>query len=245
MRAVLRVLAMGAGLIFALPFHYLWKLARRRSPWPRLFLGWVGRSAGMRPRIIGTPLRQNALIVANHLSWLDIMLVAQATGAAFVSRDDVARWPLVGWLARQNHTVFVARSSRGSVHGQAGALRQSLATGQPVALFPEGTTDGGIDVLDFRASLLAALNPPLPGVKLQPVAIDYGAAGREIAWVDAESAKDNVRRVLSRRGTTPVTLHFLDPIDPASLPDRKLLAQRAREAIVAALGASAQAADRL
>ncbi len=167
------------------------------------------------------------------------MLVAEASGAAFVSRDDVARWPVIGWLARQNDTVFVARSERRSVHGQTDALRRALSTGRPIALFPEGTTDGGPNVLPFRASLLQAVFPASPGLKVQPVAIDYGAAGDDIAWVGGESASDNARRVLSRRGAIPVTLRFLDPIDPAGLPDRKRLAQAARDAIVASLGASA------
>lgn len=236
---------MAAGLIVCLPLHYLWTAFGRRSPWPRHFLGWVGRCAGMRPRILGTPLRRNVLLLANHLSWLDIMLMAGATGAAFVSRDDVARWPLFGWLARLNRTVFVARSSRRSIHGQAQALRRALGGGQPVALFPEGTTDGGTKVLPFRASLLAAVLPPPPGVVVQPVAIDYGEAAHDIAWVGGERAGANVKRVLSRRGTTPVTLRFLDPIDPADMSDRKMLAETARGRIVAALGASAPPRDRL
>lgn len=245
MRMSLRVLAMAAGLIVCVPAHYLWRLSGRPSPWPRLFLGWVGRSAGMRVRIEGVPLRRNVLILANHLSWLDIMIVAGATGAAFVSRDDVANWPVFGWLARLNNTVFVARSSRRAVHGQAEALRHALGTGQAVALFPEGTTDGGPNVLPFRASLLAAVLPPPPQVTVQPLAIDYGAASHDIAWVGGESAKANVKRVLSRKGTTPVTLRFLEPVDPAGMADRKLLAETARQRIVAALNASASQPDRL
>ena len=155
MRLILRSASIVAGLLVCLPLHYLWKLSGRRSPWPRRFLGWVGRSAGMRTRIVGTPLRSHVLFVSNHLSWLDIMLLAGASGTAFVSKDDVARWPVFGWLARLNNTVFIARTERKAVRGQADALRSALQTGQPVALFPEGTTDGGVDTLPFRASLLA------------------------------------------------------------------------------------------
>lgn len=245
MRLILRTLAIVAGLLACLPLHYLWRLFRRSSPWPRVFLGWVARAAGMRVRIIGTPLRSHVLFVSNHLSWLDIMLIAGASGAAFVSRDDIARWPVIGWLAGLNDTVYVARTDRRAVQGQADALRTALATGRPVALFPEGTTEGGDVVLPFRASLLASLVPPLPGVRLQPVALDYGPAARDIAWVGAEPAGRNAKRVLSRRGTTPVTLHFLAPIDPAVMPDRKQLAEASRAEIVAALGASAVPSDRL
>ena len=245
LRFALRLLAIVAGLLVCLPLHYAWKLVRRPSPWPRRFLGWVGRAAGLRARTVGTPLRRDVLFVANHLSWLDIMILAGATGTAFVSRDDVGRWPVIGWLAGLNNTVYVDRSNPRAVQDQADTVRAVLATGQPVALFPEGTTDGGTDVLPFRASLLSALFPPLPGLKVQPVAIDYGAAGADIAWTGDEAAAANVRRVLSRKGTAPVTLHFLPPLDPADLGGRKALAQAAREAIVGALGPSARTPDRL
>jgi 1-acyl-sn-glycerol-3-phosphate acyltransferase len=239
MRLTLRVAAIVAGLLASLPLHYLWRLAGRPTPWPRRWLGWVGYSCGLRVRTTGVALRRDVLFVSNHLSWLDIMAVAGATGAAFVSKDDVARWPVIGWLATLNNTVFVARADRKAVQGQADALRNALATGQPVALFPEGTTAGGREVLPFRASLLASVMPPLPGLKVQPIAIDYGAAAEEIAWVGNEAAKANARRIFSRAGTIPVTLHFLDPVDPHDVADRKALAQAARAEIVQALDASA------
>ena len=245
LRFLLRILSIVAGLVVCLPLHYGWRLFRRPSPWPRRFLFWVGRSAGLRARSIGAPLPRNVLFVANHLSWLDIMVLAGATGTAFVSRDDVGRWPVIGWLSDMNNTVYVDRSNKRAVHGQADTLRSALASGQPVALFPEGTTDGGTNVLPFRASLVSALFPPLPGLKVQPVAIDYGAAGADIAWTGEEGAGANARRVLSRRGSVPVTLHFLEPLDPAELGGRKALAQASRDAIVAALGPSARLPDRL
>jgi 1-acyl-sn-glycerol-3-phosphate acyltransferase len=169
------------------------------------------------------------------------MLLAGASGATFVSKAEVADLPVFGWLARLHDTVFVARGERRAVKGQADALRVALASGQPVALFPEGTTDGGVAILPFRPSLLSALFPPLPGVMVQPVAIDYGAAGHDIAWVGAEPGGANVKRVLSRPGTIPVTLHFLPAIAPAEAADRKVLARRCRAEIVRALGVPAEA----
>ncbi len=243
MRLTLRIAMIVAGLIVCLPLHYLWKLSRRPSPWPRAFLGWVGRSAGMRVTVDGRPLQSHVLFIANHLSWLDIMLLAGASGTAFVSKDEVASWPVVGWLARLNNTIFIARTQRGAVRDQADTLRKALAAGQPVALFPEGTTEGGAEVLPFRASLLASLFPPLPQMRVQPVALDYGRAADDIAWLGPEPALANARRVLSRRGITPVTLRFLTPLDPSEFGDRKALAQAARGEIVRALGASEAAGD--
>jgi 1-acyl-sn-glycerol-3-phosphate acyltransferase len=226
---------MVAALLVCLPLHYLWRLLRRRSPWPRRFLGWVARAAGMRVRVVGTPIERDVLFLANHLSWLDILVLAGASGTAFVAKTEVATTPVVGWLANLNNTVFVARAERSAVRGQADALRAALASGQPVALFPEGTTEGGPDILPFRASLLAALFPPLPRVKVQPVALDYGAAAHDLAWIGDESGLANVRKVLSRCGTTAVTVQFLAAIDPAT-GDRKALASAARTEIVEALG---------
>lgn len=235
---------MAAALLVCLPLHYLWRLLRRPSPWPRRFLGLVARSAGMRVRVVGSPLERDVLFLANHLSWLDILVLAGASGTAFVSKAEVAATPVVGWLATLNNTVFVARAERAAVRGQADALRTALASGQPVALFPEGTTNGGPDILPFRASLLAALFPPLPGVMVQPVALDYGAAAHDLAWIGDESGLANVRKVLARRGTTPVTVHFLAPVDPAD-GDRKAMASAARAEIVEALSPSGAGADRL
>jgi 1-acyl-sn-glycerol-3-phosphate acyltransferase len=245
MRMTLRIAAMLAGLILCLPGHYAWRLLRLSSPWPRIFLGWVGRCAGARVRVSGRPLSSHVLFVSNHSSWLDIMVLAGATGTTFVSKQEVADSLLFGWLARINQTVFVARAARGTVHDQASALRTALASGRPVALFPEGTTDGGTTVLSFRASLLAAVVPPPGDVSVQPVAIDYGAAAGEIAWVAGEKGADNIRRLLSRRGDLPVALHFLEPIDPAAMADRKTLASVSRSAIVATLDASARSGDTL
>lgn len=248
-RLILRAAAIAAGLVALLPLHYLWRLFARPSPWPRRFLAWTGRVAGLRVTVLGVPLRSRVLFVANHLSWLDILLVAGTTGAAFVSKAEVARWPVFGWLAGLHRTVFVERGERSAVKGQADALRSALAAGRPMALFPEGTTDAGVEVLPFRASLLASLFPPLPGVTVQPAAIDYGGAGPEIAWVGQEPATSNVRRILSRRGRLAVTIQFLEPIDPGVAGDRKALAAAARTKIVEALSArvaaSSPRADRL
>jgi 1-acyl-sn-glycerol-3-phosphate acyltransferase len=244
LRFWIRALCIGGALLVFVPLHYLWALFGT-SPWPRVYLRWVGWVAGLRFRIVGAPLKRDVLFVSNHTSWLDIMILAGATGTAFVSKEEVARWPVAGWLATLNRTVFVARAQRSAVKGQADALRDALASGRPVALFPEGTTEGGHDVLPFRASLLAALFPPLPRLRVQPVAIAFDRAAHDIAWVGEEGAGDNARRVLSRPGTIPVTLHFLAPVDPAEAGDRKVLAERARAEIVEALEAFEAGADRL
>jgi 1-acyl-sn-glycerol-3-phosphate acyltransferase len=245
MRLALRVAAILAGLLFCALLHYLWKLLRARPIWPQVFLGYAAACCGVRVRIAGEPLKQNVLVAANHVSWLDVLALGGAAPVAFVARADVQGWPLVGWAAGLNDTIFVAREARGSVRGQADTLRQALADGRAVALFPEGTTEGGSGLLPFRASLFASLFPPIGGVKVQPVAIDYGAAVGEVLWLGDESFGSNAKRILSRPGTLCVTLRFLAPIDPHEAGDRKALAARSQEEVAQALGASVSDGDPL
>ncbi|ARS26212.1 lysophospholipid acyltransferase family protein [Sphingomonas sp. KC8] len=229
-----RRLALAAGALgVSLPPHGVHRLIGRPSPWVARFLHMTGRSFGLNVTISGTMVRDHVLYAANHVSWCDILALGGATGAAFVSKDDVAGWPVVGWLAREAGTIFVSRSSRGAVIGQADALGAALASGRPAALFPEGTTGDGTGLLPFRASLFASLDRAPAGVVVQPVAIDYGDTAAMIAWTDGESAGANARRLLSRPGRLPVTLHFLDPIEPAI--GRKAVAHSARAAIEQAL----------
>jgi 1-acyl-sn-glycerol-3-phosphate acyltransferase len=240
-RFVLRSLLILCGILVCVPLHYGSRLLLGRSLWPGRFLRWAAWVAGMRVRIEGTPLGRDVLFAANHVSWLDILLLGGSAGAAFVSKDEVARWPVVGWLAGLNRTVFVARAERSGVKGQADALRTALAAGQPVALFPEGTVGEGEGVLPFRPSLFASLYPPLPRTKVQPVALDYGLAVRDIVWIEGETTLANARRILSRPGAVTVTLRFLAPLDPHDAGGRKALAAAAQAEVVAALGASAAA----
>ncbi len=238
MRLWARVAAMVAIFLACLPGHGLARLLRRPSVWVRRFLAGVGRAAGLRVRVEGQPLARDVLFVANHISWLDILALGGATSAAFVSKDDVARWPVIGWLARQAGTIFVHRQSRAAVRGQADALARALAQGRPVALFPEGTTGNGASLLPFRASLLAAVEDAPAGLRVQPVAIDYGSAAREIAWTGNEGTGGNAKRVTARAGRLPVTLRFLPPIDPNMTGGRKAIALAAHEAIGRALSDS-------
>lgn len=238
-RAWVRLGAIAALLAVHLLLHGIWRLFGARSPWPRRFLGRTARAAGVDTRIVGTPLSRDVLFVANHLSWLDILVVAGATGSRFVAKQEVSAWPAIGWLAGLNRTIYVARTERGDVHRQAATLRDAIGEHVPVTLFPEGGTGSGAGIGPFRASLLEALLPPVPGVKLQPLLLDYGPEACTIAWPDANDVATEALRLLSLPGRRLVTLRFLPPIDPAAMPDRKRLATTARAAMCAALGDSA------
>lgn len=210
-------------------------MVRRRSPWPRRFLGLAARAVGAQVRVEGHPFHGDSFLIANHVSWIDILALGGATGAAFVAHDGIAGWPVIGWLAAQNNTLFVARNRRGALTAQLDALRAALAGHQPVALFPEGTTSDGRGLLPFKPSLLAVLLPAPRAVMIQPVHVDYGPVTPEIAWHSNEPAGVNVKRLLERRGKLVVTLRFLEPFDPAISPDRKALAALTQERIAASI----------
>ncbi|MCI4589174.1 1-acyl-sn-glycerol-3-phosphate acyltransferase [Sphingobium sp. BYY-5] len=230
-RRLLRIGALAGSLLVCLIPHLCWRLVRRPSPWPRRFLALAARSVGARVRTEGRTPRGDMFLLANHVSWIDILALGGATGAAFVSKDDVARWPVIGWLAAQNNTLFVSREKRGALTVQLEALRAALSGHQPVALFPEGTTGDGHSLLPFKPSLLSVLLPPPRAMMIQPVHIDYGAACDDIAWQGDEAAGANARRVLGRQGVVNVTLRFLEPFDPTTCADRKAIAAIAHERI--------------
>jgi len=123
MRLALLVVALLVGLML----HGAWRLVRAPSPWPQRFLGIVARIVGARVRVIGQPLTRDVVVLANHLSWIDILLLAGANGTAFVAKSELRAVPLIGWLCTLNHTVFVARGDRMNVAAQVAQLRDALA----------------------------------------------------------------------------------------------------------------------
>ncbi|AHE54476.1 hypothetical protein NX02_13925 [Sphingomonas sanxanigenens DSM 19645 = NX02] len=225
-------------VILCVALHVLWRLAGQVSPWPRRFLQAVAWVAGARVTIVGAPVTHDVFYVANHLGWIDIPVIAGASGAAFVAQDGIARAPVVGWLASLNNTIFVSRSDRLAVGEQIEALRVAVSVHQPVTIFPEGTTTDGSHLLPFKPALFAVMAPPPRAMLVQPLLLDYGAAGPEIAWIGEEKGDENAIRVLRRHRPYRVTLHFLEPFDPATLPGRKAVAAEARARIQSALTAS-------
>lgn len=240
LRAAGRIAALVLLFAVCAPVHIATKLLFGRSGWPSRFLAAAGWICGARVRRLGRPAQDRCLLVCNHVSWLDILVLGGATGCRFVSKDEIEQHPLLRWLADQNHTLYIRRSHRKGTADQANAVRAALREPQPLALFPEGTTGPGDALLPFRPALLSAVAPPPEGVRVRPVAIDYGEAAAEIAW-HGESGKDNVLRLLGRRGTLPVIVHCLPPLAPGD--DRKQLAGAAREAIGETLASSPAAAD--
>ncbi len=238
LRLVLRAIGLLIGLLVCVPMHYAYRTAHYGSPFPKLFLRLACRLCGARLRVHGVPLRRDVFFIANHLSWLDILALGGASGTAFVAKSELSVAPVVGWLARINRTVFVSREDRMGVADQINRLREALADNWSITVFPEGTTTDGKSLLPFKTSMLRVLEPPPPGIMVQPVVLDYGGdIGEWIAWIGTESGVSNAKRVLARRGSFRLEVFYLEPFDPRDCPGRKAIAAEARARILPALEA--------
>lgn len=236
-RAYFRVFLIALGLIVMVLPHVIVRRFTYFSPFSRLFLRYAAWAVGVDIHLKGKERRhlRQVLYIANHVSWLDIFVLSGRTGCAFVAKADMAPWPVIGWLATLNNSVYVQRDNRLDVGSQKSAIQAALMTRQAIALFPEGTTADGKALLPFRSSLVAAVSPPPEGITIQPVAIDYGCVAADIAWVGDEGIGANALRLLSRKGRFSVVLHFLEPLDHADFADRKAIAAHSRAEIEAAL----------
>src|SRR5690606_20150398 len=181
----------GLGFTAIVPAHAVSKLVGTRDLIPPFFLKTMGSLAGLRVRTEGRA-RTGALLIANHLSWLDILALAGTSRAIFVAHSGLAAHGVLKWLCAQNDTVFITRDRRSSVAAQGAQVRAALGT-RPLTIFPEATTGDGTALRPFRSSLLSAPEPLAAEVPIQPVALDYRDAA-EIAWFGDEPGLANVRR---------------------------------------------------
>ncbi len=200
----------------------------------RWWSGTLMRIFGMRVRRVGQPLREAHLLVANHVSWIDIELVHSQRVVGFVAKSEISRWPLVGWLARRAGTIYHERGSNASLSSVLDLMASRLGSGQAVGAFPEGGTSGGDAVRTFHARIFqAAFQAQVP---VQPVALRYGSGGSAqtvVAFAPGENFLQNFLRLLGEPSRV-AEAHFLPAILPGN-EGRRQVAERARESIVAAL----------
>jgi 1-acyl-sn-glycerol-3-phosphate acyltransferase len=230
-------------LVVCLPLHWIWHPFTEHNPWPGRFLAGISKVLGLRITATGQRVTKGAFLLSNHVSWLDIPALAGLTGTAFVAQDGLAAHGWLRWLCSHNDTVFIARDQRGSVAAQVEQVRQAIRETGSLAVFPEGTTGDGSELLPFKSSLLSAIAPVPAGISVQPVWLDYGPQTEEIAWVGEEPGKDNFLQIASRSEPIGLTVHFLQPLEGSALDDRKTIAAAARSAILDARQLSATKRD--
>ena len=179
----------------------------------------------------GAPVAGARMSVANHVSWLDIPLIAACEPTRFVSKSDVRHWPIAGWLADAAGTFYIRRG-KGGARPLLDKLKPHLAAGGSIVIFPEGTTTDGSRVLDFHARLFAgAIEAHCP---VQPIAIRYGRAqdGRDIApFIGDDDLVSHIWRLLQEPGLTAEVTYC----EPLLGSERDALAQAARAAVCTAL----------
>ena len=230
-RFTLRAFGILLLLLVFVPLHYLYRIFAYGSPFPMLFLRFTAWIVGARVKIVGTPLRRDVFFISNHISWVDILSMAGASGTAFVAKQELSEVPVIGWLCGLNRTVFVKRENRMGVAEQINALREALQDNWSVTVFPEGTVTDGHSLLPFKSSMISVLEPPPAGVMVQPVVLNYGENAEDIAWIGEESGLHNAMRVMARKGSFPLSLHYLEPFSPVDYRGRKAVAAKAREEI--------------
>lgn len=226
---VLRIMLMLALLAVCLPLHGLWKLLRLDRFWPRVFLSGIAAIAGLKITHTGRPER-GALLISNHVSWLDIPALARTAGSAFVAHDGLTAFPLLTFLCRLNETVFVARHDRGSIARQVDDVRGAIDHGGTLTLFAEGTTSDGTSLLPFKSSLLSAVEGLGASVPIQPVFLEYDETP-DIAWVGEEPGLENFKRILARLRPLRLHIHFLPVLAGDELTNRKTMAAAAQSAV--------------
>ncbi|MCV6598639.1 MAG: 1-acyl-sn-glycerol-3-phosphate acyltransferase [Mangrovicoccus sp.] len=246
-RVLLRGLPLAILVFGGLALTLLLRLIERplfgqRRPWTPFITCFVCRGAffllGMGFHSQGTPMRGAGAVVANHSSWLDIFALNARKRIYFVSKEDVAAWPGIGWLARATGTVFISRQAR-AAGDQARLFETRLRAGHRLLFFPEGTSSDSRRVLPFKSSLFAAFftQDLRQNLSVQPVSVVYiapkGEDPRYYGWWGDMEFGPHLLMVLGAKRQGAVRLIYHPPFKVAEFIDRKALA-RACEALVRA-----------
>ena len=196
----------------------------------------------VRVRVIGAPAQgQPALILCNHVSWLDIPVLASIGPVAFVAKREVSGYPVVGVIAKLMRTVFVDRTRRHQTPEVNAAIAERLSEGHPVVLFTEGTSSDGNRVLEFRSALIGAVAQvdPAHAVLLQPASIGYTRIqgipmGRQhrplVAWYGDLDFTPHFKEFV-RRGVVDVTVTFGTAVPYDRNTDRKSAARSIEDTV--------------
>ena len=222
-------IAIGAALLYPLVSEA--QRTRLKQRWSHQIL----RILAIRLDLEATDAPPGSLIVANHVSWLDIFVINAMRPSAFVSKSEVRSWPFIGWLAAKNDTVFLRRGSRGHAKVVNEEIDGKLNSGMDVAIFPEGTTTDGTHLLGFHAALL---QPAVEtGRPVLPLAISYhDEAGKHTtgpAFVGEATLIDTFAAILASRALI-VHLTPSAAIDTTGKTRREVV-RAAHEAITNAL----------
>ena len=246
-----RLIVLIAALVVLVPLYVLSVGPARRLRLAQQFffcrvMLWL---TGLQVRVHGRPCAGGTVLYAsNHVSYLDIPVLASLLDASFISKAEVKSWPLIGFIGRLTGTVFIRRHAVGAKR-QRDEIADRLAQGDRLILFPEGTSTDGAGVAPFRSSLFGVIDQTEASAELriQPVSLAYtrcadgtllqGPARALYAWFGNASLLPHFKRVLGMRGAE-VVVSFHEPLQAAAYTDRKYVTQLVREAVIAGLTAA-------
>jgi len=179
------------------------------------------------------------IIVANHTSWLDIIIISSFLPVVFVAKHEVASWPFFGWLAQLQRSIFVNRGRRQQVHETINSIAEALIAGEVVGIFPEGTSTDGADISPFRSALFGAARETLrkkedlTAICIQPVSVAYVGPNRRLAvWALEDEIKffPHLLQVAGLRHID-VALTWAEPVLVDINSDRKVLTKQLEETV--------------
>ena len=199
-RAAWRALWLAAEIVRALATYRCGQLLNQRARWLHMVCRRSLRILSVNATASGE-VPWSGLLVANHLSYLDILLLSSMTPCVFVAKKEVSRWPVFGWLARMAGTIFVDRKRRRDAVRAIEAIRTALRDGALVVLFPEGTSSDGETVLPFKSSLLEAVSGER--VPIYVAAIRYelpdGNAAEEVCYWGGHTLVAHLWNLMKKR----------------------------------------------
>lgn len=207
---------------------------------PHIWQRGVCRILGLRVVVEGTPdTARQVMFVSNHLSYLDIPVIASVLKASFIAKKDVSSWPVFGFLSTLQQTAFISRD-RKDAKVEKNNLSSMIAAGKSLILFPEGTSTDGCDVVKFKSSLFSLAADPTTGAFLpvQPISLIMDRVDGRVpadgpndvrdvyAWHGDMTMGPHLWNFVKSRGAT-IRLIFHPVLDPQVYNDRKLLAEAA------------------
>ena len=220
--------------------------ARWTTRFPRFYHRRCCRMLGLRVRRLGQPSSDKpVLFAANHVSYIDITVLGSLIAGSFIAKTEVARWPLFGWLALLQRSVFIDRQVRSTAQ-QRDEIGRRLADGEALILFPEGTSGDGNRVLPFKSALFGVADGRAAPLTVQPVSIAYTRLdgmpiGRRLrplfAWYGGMSMAPHLWRLLGL-GTVEVVVEFHPPTTLAEQGSRKRLASYCQDCVARGLAAA-------
>lgn len=245
-RAAVALVAVALVTLVLAPIHYsaLHLGFPRKTLVPMLWHRVAMRATGTRVRVIGELASEKPLmLVCNHASWADIMVIGSTLPVSFIAKSEVAGWPFVGWLARMQRSVFVERDRKRSSGKQASDVSRRMSEGDAILLFAEGTTGDGNYVLPFKSTLFGAaklaLDDGFERVFIQPMTIAYtryhglpmGRMHRAlISWVGDTDLAPQIWKLL-QEGGIDVELRLGAPVPFDVKSNRKAIAAQTEEAV--------------